>query len=182
MTPVQFKATIDRNRAALNNLVARKMPILAGNIAKRHIEADFRAGGYTNNGRKPWKPTRRQQYGTGASAAYGPLLSGSNTLASSIQYVPQQASVTIFTRVPYAGIHNWGGTTHPTVTPKMRRYAWAMHYKESGGVKGADTMWKRMALTKRQSSRLRYCSASLWVQSLHRSLTKRLQIKWNFNF
>ena len=31
----------------------------------------------------------------------------------------------------------------------MRRYAWAMHYKESGGVKGADTMWKRMALTKK---------------------------------
>jgi phage gpG-like protein len=47
------------------------------------------------------------------------------------------------TGVPYAQIHNDGGTTHPTVTKKMRRWAWAMYF-ETG-----DPMFKNIALTKK---------------------------------
>lgn len=68
--------------------------------------------------------------------------------------------VTIENPVPYAAIHNDGGdiTTHPTVSPKMRRFAWHMAYSLAG-VKGrvssrADLpevarLWKCLALTKK---------------------------------
>lgn len=134
----------------LNELARRRMPVLAGNIAKRHIEGDFRRGGFTHGGFNRWKETKRQKGGgSGASSQYGPLLSDRNHLSGSIQYNPGDGQVTVFTRVPYAAIHNRGGTTHPTVTPKMRRFAWAQHYREAGEDKKKDTYWKRLALTKK---------------------------------
>lgn len=152
----EFNRRILQSRQQLDDLMRRKMPVLAGNIAKRHIEEDFRRGGFTCNGFHPWKETRRQRSG-GESAAtlYGPLLSGRNHLAGSIEYTPGDGQVTLFTRVPYAAIHNQGGTTHPTVTPKMRRFAWAQHYREAGEDKQKDTFWKRLALTKKQKLTVR---------------------------
>jgi len=39
--------------------------------------------------------------------------------------------------VKYAWIQDKGGVTHPTVTPRMRRWAWAMYYKDfKGEIKG----------------------------------------------
>ncbi len=46
--------------------------------------------------------------------------------------------------VPYAGIHEHGGFTHPRVTPKSRSFFWAKFY-ETG-----DPMWKAMALSKKR--------------------------------
>jgi phage gpG-like protein len=43
--------------------------------------------------------------------------------------------------VKYAAIHEFGGTTHPRVTGKMRRWAWAKFY-ETG-----DSKFKGIALT-----------------------------------
>lgn len=136
----------------LDDLMRRRMPVLAGNIAKLHIEEDFRKGGFTHNGFHKWPETKRQKSGgTGADSQYGPLLSGRVHLSASIDFAPDDGQVTVFTRVPYAAIHNRGGTTHPPVTPKMRRYAWAQHYKEAGDDKKKDTFWKRLALTKKQN-------------------------------
>ena len=47
--------------------------------------------------------------------------------------------------LPYAGIHNTGGTIEVKVTDKMRKFFWAMFYA-SGLEK-----WKGMALTKKDS-------------------------------
>lgn len=146
----EFNRRIRSNQKELDDLARRKMPVLAGNIAKRHIEEDFRLGGFTHNGFHRWKKTRRQLGGgKDAGSQYGPLLSGRNYLAGSIQYTPGDGMVSVFTRAPYAAVHNWGGTTRPTVTPKMRRFAWAQHYKEAGDDKKKDTFWKRLALTKK---------------------------------
>lgn len=66
----------------------------------------------------------------------------------------------------YARIQDTGGVTHPKVTDKMRRWAWAMHYKEFGretrglGLRGsarkgawatwgATNIYKAIALTKK---------------------------------
>jgi phage gpG-like protein len=68
--------------------------------------------------------------------------------------------VRITTPLPYAGIHNEGGTitTHPTITPRMRRMAWARVYKLAGVKKGEKMpkqlpvkaqMWRSIALTKK---------------------------------
>lgn len=150
MDTQEFNRYILQKKKELNDLMHRRMPVLVGNIAKRHIEDDFRKGGFTHNGFHKWKESRRQKSGgSSAGAQYGPLLSGRNNLAGSIQYTPGDGKVSVFTRVPYAATHNWGGVTHPTVTPKMRRFAWAQHYKEAGDDKKKDTFWKRLALTKK---------------------------------
>ncbi len=139
-----------RKKEQLEDLRHRVMPVLAGNIAKRHIEEDFRKGGFTYNGFHKWKETKRRQGGgNSAGAQYGPLLSGRNYLSGSIEYTPGDGTTVVFTRAPYAGVHNWGGILRPTVTPQMRKFAWAQHYREAGDDKKKDTFWKRLALTKK---------------------------------
>ena len=81
---------------------------------------------------------------------------------SSIQASSSPGQVTIENPVPYAAIHNDGGdiTTHPTVTERMRRYAWHMVYSLAG-IKGKGKLpkelpaeaekWKGLALTRKRS-------------------------------
>ena len=42
--------------------------------------------------------------------------------------------------LPYAWIQNFGGTTHPVVSEKMKRFFWAMYMQSE------DEFWKFMAL------------------------------------
>ena len=74
MTSEQFIQLIRARAASINRMARDTLPVLAGNIAKRHIDNDFRLGGFTNDGFTPWKPTARQTRGRGAQADYGPLL------------------------------------------------------------------------------------------------------------
>lgn len=178
MTPEEFRKLIQRKKKQLDNLCSRKMPVLAGNMAKRHIEADFRKGGFTNNGFHRWKETKRQHGGGGAAAKYGPLLSGRNHLSSSIQYTPGNGYVTVFTRVPYAAIHNRGGTVTPSVTPKMRRFAWAKHYQEAGSDPKKDTSWKRLALTKKSKLTIRVPQRQFIGKQPGPELELEIEKKW----
>ena len=43
----EFNRKISQNRKQIEEFCRRKMPVLAGNIAKRHIEEDFSKGGFT---------------------------------------------------------------------------------------------------------------------------------------
>lgn len=55
-------------------------------------------------------------------------------------------------KVSYARAHNEGETIEVPVTKNMRRFAWAMHYNEqSEGAEEVNTMWKGLALTKKES-------------------------------
>lgn len=155
---------IEQHKKELRELMRRKLPVIVGRMAKDHYQDNFRKGGFVNNGLQKWPVTRRQRSGSdSASATYGPLLSGRNHLFESIKYVPGDYRVKVANEVPYAAIHNEGGTVNPTVTPKMRRFAWAMYYKASGKKKGkkktkkadmqentAGGFWKSLALTKKQ--------------------------------
>lgn len=162
----EFLRQIERNAAEMRQYVKRDAPRIVGTIAVNHIREDFAAGGFTDGGRTPWKVTKRQlSGGTSAASQYGPLTSGRNRLMHSITYSTGDARVTIRTDVPYASIHNFGGTVQPKVTKRMRRFAWAMYYKMSGTVpkgkkrkkgtrytlpKPEAEMWKGMALTKKE--------------------------------
>lgn len=42
----EFNRRILQKQEQLKDLVRRKMPVIVGNIAKRHIEEDFRKGGF----------------------------------------------------------------------------------------------------------------------------------------
>lgn len=173
MTPEQLIRTLEQRVARLGDYLKRTAPRLVGDIAINHIREDFARGGLTHNGYRPWAKTRRQQSGgTSASSQYGPLLSKRNHLMHSIDKQTGEGRVTVYTDVPYAAIHNRGGTLHPKVTPKMRKFAWAMYYKETGitrkmkrGGKARKNRqlneseeaknWKRLALTRKTQLNIR---------------------------
>lgn len=50
--------------------------------------------------------------------------------------------------VPYAGIHEYGGSFSIPVTERMRRFFWAMYYKTG------EDKWRGMALTKKTSFKI----------------------------
>lgn len=57
---------------------------------------------------------------------------GGGGLRGSIDATTGQNSVTFTSSLPYASIHNEGGTI--TVTAKMKRFFWAKYYEAAGGV------------------------------------------------
>ena len=171
----KLQEDIQKMMKEIEMLIARKLPVAAGKFAKQHFQDNFLKGGFVNGGIHPWPPAKRlSSGGTGADAQYRTLMSSRNHLYSSINYTPGVAKVTIFNYVVYAPIHNDGGTVHPRITPKMRRFAWAKYYELGGkdkvpqkgrkraknGTTGEGTekdvpseaeKWKRLALTKKES-------------------------------
>lgn len=160
-----FAKELRAHAAELRQLVNRRLPIKAGQIAKRHFQDNFLLSGFVNGGLQPWKPAKRLSQGSGSAAAkYKTLLSSRKHLYSGINYTPGAAQVRIFNDVVYASIHQSGGQISVPVTPQMRRYAWARYYAATGGPKGEGKgkkgrktegntdaqMWKGLALTKKQ--------------------------------
>lgn len=152
-----FKRLLEKNRAAVTEYYRRRLPVKAGAKVKSIVQENFRLGGFQDGGLQAWPATRRQMSGgRGADARRKPLLSGRKALYNATGYTPGNASVTIFNNAIYAAIHNYGGTLHPRVTPRMRKYAWARYYREAGGKnngKATDdaSFWKGLALTKKQN-------------------------------
>lgn len=171
----KLESDIQRMKKEIEQLISRKLPVVAGKYAKQHFQDNFRQGGFVNGGLHPWPPAKRLSSGeSGADSQYKTLMSSRNHLFSSINYTPGIAKVTIFNDVVYAAIHNEGGTVHPKITPKMRRFAWAKYYELEGKQKGAQKprkgqkngtsqsagnlpdsgeaeKWKRLALTKKET-------------------------------
>lgn len=137
-----------------------RLPRKVGVIAVNHFKQNFRDGGWLDGGLHPWKRTKRQD-SKSPDAKYGPLTSRRDYLMRSIQASTAPGQVTVENPVPYAAIHNDGGdvTTHPSVTKRMRKFAWHMVYSLAGVKKKGKLpkqlpdeagMWKALALTKKQ--------------------------------
>jgi len=159
MTPKEFEALLRKNRTALAKCVNRVLPVKLGQKAQSLFRKNFRDGGFFGSA---WQETKREQSGgRDASSLYSPLTSSRNHLMSSVQYTPGNATVTIYNRVVYAALHNQGGTISSTVTPQMRKFAWAKFYESGGGKKVSaatneeSEMWKRLALTSKSKLSIR---------------------------
>lgn len=168
-----FSASLKAKQKELDTLMRRKLPVKVGRMAKDHYQDNFRKGGFVNGGLQRWPVTKRQQSGSkSAAAGYGPLLSRRNHLFSSVKYTPGDYRVRVANDVKYAPLHNWGGETHQTVTPRMRKFAWAMYYKAVGirkkaakGKRKGKTrqgelppeagMWKGLALTRKKKLKVK---------------------------
>lgn len=168
-----FSASLKAKQKELDTLMRRKLPVKVGRMAKDHYQDNFRKGGFVNGGLQRWPQTKRQSSGSkSAAAGYGPLLSRRNHLFSSVKYTPGDYRVRVANDVEYAPTHNWGGETHPTVTPRMRKFAWAMYYKAAGirkkaakGKRKGKTrqrelppeagMWKGLALTRKKKLKVK---------------------------
>lgn len=155
MTPEEFKSRLKAKESELKRFINELLPRHIGKLAVDHFKDNFRKGGFVNNGLRAWeKPKRFSETGKSAGSRYGTLLSSRNELFNSISYDAKNNVVYIRSDKEYAAIHNEGGTINSTipVTPKMRKFAWAMHYNETGGE--GDSKWKGLALTKKDSLNL----------------------------
>jgi phage gpG-like protein len=152
-----FSRTLAQKRKELDRLMSHTLPVKVGAMAKAHYQDNIRERqGFLNNGLHKWEKTKRQMSGGKAAASnYGALQSSRMHLYGSLKYVPDAYRVVVSSGLKYAPVHNWGGSVQPTVTPKMRKFAWAMHYKEAGRDKNKDTQWKRLALTKKTKLNIR---------------------------
>ena len=157
MNAKQIADIIARAPKQVERAMRDEIPRKAGIIAKNHFRQNFRDGGFTDDGLHAWKKTKRQE----AGSPYKPLTSERNHLMNSVDAVPAPGQVTVVNPVPYARIHNEGGTIHtnPTVTPKMRKMAWAKAYSIAGVSKGDKLpkdlpeearKWRALALTRKE--------------------------------
>ena len=157
MNAKQIADIIVRAPKQVERSIRDEIPRKAAIIAKNHFRQNFRDGGFTDDGLHAWKKTRRQE----AGSPYKPLTSERNHLMNSVDAVPAPGQVTVVNPVPYARIHNEGGTIHtnPTVTPKMRKMAWAKAYSIAGVSKGDKLpkdlpeearKWRALALTRKE--------------------------------
>lgn len=157
----KFIKELDAKQREIEHAMKRTLPVKVGRIAADHFKENFRKRGFVNGGLHPWQQTRRQQSGSKkAVTGYGPLLSSRKNLYGSIKYIPGDARVVIRSDLKYAPVHNWGGVISPTVTERMRKYAWARYNEAIGRKKGAKRKkkyveteealrWKALALTKK---------------------------------
>lgn len=120
---------------AFRNKVPDMVAIQAVNFFKRNFELQ----GFVDNSLEKWKtlsnPADRSRK----------ILRKRGTLKNAIRKIKAERNkvvVGVGTDVKYAALQNYGGQI--TITPKMRRYFWAM-YKQTG-----QEYYKGLALTKKK--------------------------------
>lgn len=132
----------------LIHLQQRVLPVKVGRAVRDSVRENFRKGRFYNGSN--WQTPLRTSLGfSGAGGQYGPLLSGSDHLMMSTDYIPLQGQVIIRNPVEYASVHNDGDQI--PVTQRMKKFFWAKHY-EAEELRGKGSVeadfWKNMALKK----------------------------------
>ena len=108
MSPEEFLNNIRQSSDKIASAFERRIPLMVGNAGKSHFKSNFQKGGFVDQNLKKWKPAKRIGKAKGAKGQYGTLLSARNYLYNSINYRVLPFQVIIFTRVPYAIVHNEG--------------------------------------------------------------------------
>lgn len=108
MSPDEFLNNIRQSSDKIASAFERRIPLKVGNAGKSHFKSNFQKGGFVDQNLKKWKPAKRIGKAKGAKGQYGTLLSARNYLYNSINYRVLPYQVIIFTRVPYAIVHNEG--------------------------------------------------------------------------
>lgn len=145
-----------------------RMPTLIGTEAVNFSKKRFREQAWVDNGTEPWKKRK-----PGAARNNGrAILVDKGKLRNSIRIVRSGPGfVVIGTSVPYAQVHNEGGTINIPVTDRMRRWGWAMFAKTK------DSKFKGLALTKKSSLRVRMPKRQFMGNSAYlRQKTKRMMV------
>jgi phage gpG-like protein len=135
--------TFVQKQMRLYNLV-KSIPKIAGQEFVNHSITSFRIGGYIDGNLAKWKERRNKDTGRAT-------LVKSGALRRSIRLRTGATWFEIYTDMPYAKIHNEGGTV--VVSDKQRAFFWAMHNKaqkskrKKNPEKESD-LWRRLALCK----------------------------------
>jgi phage gpG-like protein len=121
-------------------------------IAVRFFKQSFDKGGFTDHSFISW-PKRKDE-------EQHPVLRDQSRLRNSIHVMDNSVDnivIGVDSSIPYAEIHNTGGTITIPVTDKFRKFCWAMFMQMSRGSAYASGLpddilkWKFMALTKKST-------------------------------
>lgn len=127
-------------RSSLTDIF-KNLPEWAGREYLNFSVGSFRRQNWIDRTPQRWKERNLKDEGRG-------ILVKSGALRRSVRMRHGADWFEIFTESPYAKIHNEGGKLE--ITPAMRRYFWAMHYKAKKRKKEELAgFWKNMALTKK---------------------------------
>ncbi len=87
--------------------------------------------------------TAKENLAVGGASGFKTSHGDLGSLRGSVHYEVEELEGRVGSNLKYARIQELGGPTHPTVTPKMRRWAWAMFYETK------NPMYRGVALTKK---------------------------------
>jgi phage gpG-like protein len=128
-----------------DEFLQKKVPNIIAEKATAYFQQRFTTKEWDG---EPWPETKRP-------VKRGTLMVRSGALVNSIKPKIVSTDKVVISggsdKVNYAKAHNEGETIEVPVTSKMRKFAWAMHYKEAGDDKTANTPWKGLAMTKKTS-------------------------------
>lgn len=102
MNAQQFERLVKKKAGEIRQYAQNRFPVEAGNTALRFVEGNFRAQGWQGRTFKNWKPNKRR----------GRILVKTGHLRSATYYVTRPGEVIVRNTVPYAKIHNEGGTVN----------------------------------------------------------------------
>ena len=126
---------------ALGKEIKKGIFIIAERECLAFFKESFDKGGFTDVSFQKWEDRKQPDYRTG-----GALLNATGFLKDSIEVAKKDSnSITFGSYAPYAKIHNEGGIVSIPLTPKMKKYFWAMFKKTN------DSKWKYMALSKKNN-------------------------------
>lgn len=155
LTSKEIARIIQKYPEKVAHAIQNELPRKAAIIAKNHFKDNFRKGGFVNSGKKDWKRTMRQDFGS----RYAPLTSGTDNLMRSITTTTSLGQVLITNPQPYATIHNRGGEI--PVTKKMKSFFWAKAYsiaakdgKLPKKLPPEAQMWRCLALSKNNTIKI----------------------------
>lgn len=172
----QLTKLVAAKQQQIDQLVKRRLPVIAGRMAKDHFQDNFRQGGFVNGGLHPWTKAKRLSSGrTDAAGNYGTLLSGDKHLFNAIKYIPSDYRVKVSNELVYAPIHNWGGTVSVTVTERMRRFAWGK-FREANGTTKKNAKGKKNSSKKATAKQTVSPQAAFW-RNLALTKKKKLTIR-----
>lgn len=126
--------------AKMAAMIMDELAVEVADYAQRFFKNSFKDQGFTDLSFIPWVKRMDSEPHL--------LLMKSGALEDSIKITEAtktKIEITAGEGLPYASIHNTGGTIQVKVTPKMRKFFWYM-YSSTGQAK-----WKGMALTKKES-------------------------------
>lgn len=167
---------LQRHQSEIRNFVNQTAPRLVAQKALEIFDESWNRQGFTNasGGFEPWEQRKEN---TGAKSDTRGILigKGSAKLRRSLRVIgtPTPSKIVIGTAVPYAKIHNEGGTISIPITEAMRNFFWAKYYEQTGKAtkltpkanrrirpkrterlntdKSSAQKWKNLALTKKQT-------------------------------
>ena len=111
MSPEEFELNLNTKAAEIKTYALTRFPTVAGNIALRFINGNFRAGGFQGQSFERWKKGKKKS---------GTTLVVTGALRAANYYTTQPGQITLKNSMPYAKQHNEGFEGTVTVKAHTR--------------------------------------------------------------